>query len=102
MDALTNKDYSSILEALEVEKMEPDEQEETILELTDLVFSGAMIKIMEQMSEESKKGLFALEDKGASSEEITNYIQKHVFNSDSLILETLEELKEDILAVTKG
>jgi hypothetical protein len=93
---------AQIANALEFDRMSQEEQEDTMVEISNLIFQGTMIKVMELMSEEDKNGLFALEDSQASEESITEYINAHVPNSDSLVKETIDDLVNDILAVTGG
>jgi hypothetical protein len=93
---------AQIANALEFDRMSQEEQEDTMVEISNLIFQGTMIKVMELMSEEDKNGLFALEDSQASEESITEYINAHVPNSDSLVKEPIDDLVNDILAVTGG
>jgi hypothetical protein len=98
---MTQPSYiAKIAVALEFDEMSTEEQEDIMIELSNLIFQGTMIKVMETMSDADKEGLFALEDRGASEEEVTEYINKHIPNSDLLVQETISELVDDIVAVT--
>jgi len=95
-------DFSAIQEALEFDEMTPEEQEELMLDLSNLIYNGTMLRIMERMDEKYKDEFLELIDKGASQEELATFIEKNVPNADSAVEETVAELTSDILATTKG
>jgi Protein of unknown function (DUF5663) len=102
MDTHSKTDFKAITDALEFDEMTPEEQEELMLDLGNLIYNGTMLRIMERMDEKYKDDFHALIDKNAPEEELAEFIEKHVPNADAAVEETVAELTRDILAVTKG
>ncbi len=92
---------ANIIEALNLAELPEAEQEEMLLDLQDLVFKGTMVRLIEMMDEKTREEFSALLDKDAAEEEIEAFIEKHVPNADAVAQDTMDELTDDILAVTK-
>jgi hypothetical protein len=98
MDPHTNLD--KIYKALELEFMTDEEQDEIMLDISSLILEGTMIRVMEQMKDNDKEELLALEDRNAPQEEIAAFIKAHIPEADMLLEDTVNQLTNDILAVT--
>ena len=89
-----------ILEALDIEGLTEEEQEEMLLDLSELIFENYLVRIIEQMDENTSNKLNELISKEASEEEIQSYIEQNVPGANSTLTEVVQELTSDILAVT--
>lgn len=97
---LTATRLDEIKEALEFDEMTPKEQESIMLDLSELIFKGTMIRVMEQMDENTKDAFHDLIDRNASQDELAAFITENVPGADDAALETVADLTNDILAVT--
>jgi succinate dehydrogenase flavin-adding protein (antitoxin of CptAB toxin-antitoxin module) len=95
-----SKQFTTILEALNLAELEPAEQEEILLDLNELVFKGTLVRLIERMSQKAREEFDQLLNSNASEDEIQAFITKHVPDPDSAVTETLAELTNDILVVT--
>lgn len=93
---------TSLLEALGIQDLSPEEQEEMLIELNDLVFKGSLIRIVELMDDETKDKFNDLLEADPPEEEIQAFFLEHVPGADKAIEETIEEIRDDILAVTSA
>ncbi len=89
----------TILDALNLDAFEPEEQQEMLLTLSDLIFRGSLVRLIERMDEQTKTDFSALVEKGASGEEIEAFIKERVPEGDSAVTDTVKELAEDMAAV---
>jgi hypothetical protein len=96
-----SKHTKNIIEALDLAELEPEEQEELLLDLDELIFKGTMVRLIERMDEKTASAFNALLDEDASEDDIEAFLQKHVPDADSAITDTVAELTNDILAVTQ-
>ncbi|MBA3789135.1 hypothetical protein H0X32_01925 [Patescibacteria group bacterium] len=92
--------YTKILDALNLSELEPEEQEEILLDLNDLVFKGTLIRLIERMPARIREEFDSLLATDPSEDVMEAFIQKNVPDADSAVTETLAELTDDILAVT--
>jgi hypothetical protein len=90
----------SLLDALDISELPVEEQEEFLLELNALVFKGSLIRLIERMDEPTKDAFNALMDTDPSEEDVEAFLTERVPDADVAVQETLEELTNDILAVT--
>ena len=93
-------DTQSILEALDIEALAPEEQQELILELGDLVFRGTMLRLIERMDDATQDEFSLLLDRDPQEDEVEQFIKSRVPGADEAVEQTLAELRSDILAVT--
>ena len=98
---MTNQqEAKKILDALDMSQLLPEEQEELLLDLGDLVFRGTMLRLIERMDEKTADAFSGLLDKDPSEEEVEAFLKQHVPDADEAVEETLAEIRSDILAVT--
>lgn len=93
-------ELKSITDALDLEALLPEEQEEILLELNSLVFKGSLLRLIERMDEKTKEDFNALMDTEPKEEVVLEFLESRVPEVDKAVTETLEELTSDILAVT--
>lgn len=96
----TDPALAPVLAALDLEALPPEEQEAFLLELNAVIFKGSMIRIIERMDEETRDAFAALVDSGADEQAIGAFLQARVPDVDAAVTETVQELTDDILAVT--
>ena len=94
-------DLELITEALDLSELPTEEQEEILIDIQDLVLKGTMVRVLEQMDEPTQEEFSKLMDSAPSEDEIADFIEAHVPNSDEMVQDTIAEFADDILAVTK-
>lgn len=98
---MNDEQTKTLLDAFDLAELEPEEQEEILLDLSDLVFKGTMVRVIEQMDDETRDQFNTLLDSDANEDEVQAFIEKYVPDADALVKETIDELRDDILAVTE-
>jgi hypothetical protein len=93
--------FEDIMKALNVEELPEQEREEILLDLNELVFKGTLVRLLERMDEPTQEEFDALLSTDASEGDVEKFLQKHVPDADAAVDETIAELTNDILAVTK-
>lgn len=96
---VTNSKFSQISDALGLEELSPEEQEEILLDLNALVFKGSLVRLIERMDASARDDFAVLMDRNADEEEVDTFLKERVPNADQAVLDTVEELTNDILAV---
>ncbi len=89
-----------LLKALQLEELSPTDQESILLEMEDLITQGTMIRLIALMDEPTLTQFQKLLDTEASEEQIDGFIKQHVPDADKALQDTIEELRDDILATT--
>ncbi len=89
-----------LLNALDLDSLSPEEQESLLLEINELVFTGSMVRLVEQMDEATKAEFEALMESDASEEQVEAFLSERVPDADQAVAETVTELTNDILAAT--
>lgn len=100
MISLKQKAPIDLLQALGISELQPDEQEELLLDLGDLVFRGSMLRLIERMDEQTSDDFSKLLDGNPSEEAMTSFLTERVPDADKAVEEAIAELRNDILAVT--
>ena len=90
-----------ILEALGVQDLTEEEQQNMLLDLQSLLFRGSIIRMLEQMNEQQKNAFNEYLEVNPSEEDMMAYLEKNVPDAEGAIRDTLAELKNDILASTE-
>ena len=98
--AVQSTPLDAIIDALELEMLEPDEQEEIMSDIGSLIFQGSLIRLMQTMDPKTKDEFGALVDSDAPEEDVADFIAKRVPGADRIITETIKDMTDDILAVT--
>ncbi len=97
---MTAAPFDSILDALQVEILAPEEQEELLIDLNDLIIRSSLIRMVEQMDDETRDEFSALTERDVSEDEMAEFLAKRVPNADALVSAAVQDLANDILAVT--
>lgn len=90
---------STLLEALDLEALAPEQQEELLLEVNALIFKGTLVRLLERMSDEARDQFNALMDTDPLEEQVMRFLEDTVPDADQAVEETVQELRDDILAV---
>lgn len=88
------------MDILGIEELQPEEQEALLIDLGDLIFKGSMLRILEIMEESAKERFNLLMASDPSDEDLQDFLREHVPGADQAVMETVQELTDDILAVT--
>lgn len=91
---------SNLLDALELDALKPEEQEEILDDIGEIIAEGTMTRLMEQMDDATSAEFTKLLESEASEEQVDAFIKEHVPNSEQILQDTIDELQDDILAVT--
>ena len=94
----TSKD---IISKLRIDELLPEEQEELLNDLDELIFKATLVRLIENMDEETQDAFNLLLEKDTGEEEIDSFLKEKVPNADQLMQEAMTEITSDILAVTK-
>jgi hypothetical protein len=89
-----------LLEALNLKDLSIEEQEELLLDLNDLVYKGAMMRLLEAMDPDTRTAFDVLLDSDPAEEKIQDFLEQNVPGADQAIRDTIEDLRGDILAAT--
>lgn len=92
---------TNILEALNFAALDEAEQQELLLEISELVSKGTFIRLLERMDEGTRDEFTALMERDATDEEVQAFIDARVPDAQSAVTETVQELTDDILSLTK-
>ncbi len=98
---MTETKQNEIIAALGLEFMSAEEQEATLLKLGELIAQGTQVRLVERMDDATRDAFSKLLSSNASEEEVHAFISEHVSTEDEAVKETIDELADDILAVTK-
>lgn len=88
-----------LLSALNLEAFTLEEQEEMLLTLSDLVFRGTIIRLIEAMDDKTRTDFMALCDADASGEEVQAFLEARVPGADDAVRETVAEIAHDMAAL---
>ncbi|MCX6779362.1 MAG: hypothetical protein NTU97_03975 [Candidatus Magasanikbacteria bacterium] len=102
--SLLMKDVSA---EIGLDKMPPEEQQETLKKIGDIIFQRVMMRMIEELSEEAKTELDKLlEEKKNDPEVMLTFLRSKISNFDDLVMEEVVGFKKEatdlMLAVKKG
>jgi hypothetical protein len=86
--------------ALGFDEMNEDEQNQLMIDLGNIIFTRTMIRLMEQMDEQTKKSMSELIKKDVSQDDMIIFLENAVPGANEIVIDTVDELTSDILAVT--
>ena len=101
MNTKSSKDLETLINALDLSELPVEEQEEILIDINDLVIKGAMVRIVERMDEKTRDKFSDFLDTLPNEDQIADFIEKHVPNSENVVKETIADYADDILAVTR-
>lgn len=97
----TTPDLEKIMIALNMDELDPEEQEEILLDLNSLVFKGSLVRLIERMDDKARDEFNAFVDTEPTEEQMEAFLKEKVPGADEAVQEALADLTSDILAVTK-
>ncbi len=97
----TTTDLKKIMDALHIEALAPEEQEEILLDLNSLIFKGSLVRLVEKMDDDTREEFNAFVETDPSEEQMDAFLKEKVPGTDEAVKEAIEDLASDILAVTK-
>jgi len=92
--------HPTLIEALDLASLTPEEQEELLLDLNELVYKGTLMRLVGMMDDKTKTDFEKLLESEADEEEIEDFLEKRVPESGKAVEDTIQELRDDMLAVT--
>lgn len=95
-----NTTDQTLLDALGLEDLLPEEQQQVLEDVGSLIFEGTLARLLERMDEATREQLDVLLARDAEESEVLDFLKAHVPGAESAVSETIEELRSDILAVT--
>ena len=95
-----NTTADTLRNALDLGDLPQSEQEEILLEISEMVFEGTLLRLTTEMDDSTKSEFEALLDTDPSEEQVVAFCATHGLNMDEAVQKTLEEMQNDILAVT--
>ena len=95
-----NQVPAQLLEALHVNELTASEQEALLLDLNELILESTLTKMFDGMNEPVKAKFLALMEHEPSESAVEEFISQNVPNADALVSEAVQEITDDILAVT--
>ncbi len=98
--AKTPPPLTDIMTALQIDELAPEEQEELLLDLGDLILRGSMARLVERMDGKTREEFTALMERNASDEEVEAFLAARVPGADAAVQEAVQDLTDDILAAT--
>lgn len=97
---MNDTNLSRVLDALQMGELSTEEQEALLLDLNSLIFRGSIARLVERMDEPTRDEFAKLVDSGADEEAVETFLRSHVKDADNAVAETVQEISNDILAVT--
>lgn len=95
------KPTQDMLEVLGLQDLSEEEQQNLLIDMQTLIFKGSVVRMLERMSEEAKNAFNEYLSSNPSEEEMMEYLEKNVPEARDAILDTIADLKNDILATTQ-
>lgn len=97
---MKKKHLPTLIDALDIGSLAPDEQEELLLDLNDLVYKGTLLRLVGMMDDKTKSDFEKLLDSDPEEEAVESFLEERVPDSGKAVEDTIQELRDDILAVT--
>lgn len=95
-----DKTLSPILDALQFESLSESEQEALLIEISDLVFQGSLVRLVERMDDATREEFEQLMENETDDEAMEAFLRERVPGADKAVEEAVQELTDDILAET--
>ncbi len=101
MSMMTPDKTKEVFDSLDLAALPENEQEEVLLTMGELIFKDSLMRCIEAMTPEDRSEFAKLADSDASADEIAEFVVARVPDADALVAAAMNELSDDILAVTK-
>jgi hypothetical protein len=90
-----------IVEALSLADLPDEEREQILLDIQELVFKSTMVRLVDRMDDATRADFTTLMERDAGEEEVEEFLKTRVIDADGAVAEAVQDLTDDILAVTK-
>lgn len=90
----------TLLDLLGLDDLSLGQQERVLADMGSLIFEGTLVRLIGRMNEGTRAELDALMDGDVSAEDLIAFLREKVPGSDEAVSETVQELRDDILAVS--
>lgn len=90
-----------IVEALSLAELPDEEREQILLDVQELIFKGTMVRLVDRMDDATRADFTLLMERDATDEEVEEFLKTRVIDADGAVTEAMQDLTDDILAVTK-
>lgn len=98
--AMGPSQLEAIMKALDVDALPPDEQEEVLLKVGELVLRDSLVRCLASLTEKERDEFGELTKSDASPDDVATFLVEHVPDADRYVGQAVDELTNDILAVT--
>jgi len=99
---MKNKMQQSIIHALGINLLPPNEQDAVMAQLGGLVFTAVMEKSLDKLQEKDQKELEGMIDSDESVEKLFDFLGDKVPNIQEIIKEEAEKIKTESIEMVKG
>ncbi|HQU07642.1 MAG: hypothetical protein B7X04_02075 [Parcubacteria group bacterium 21-54-25] len=89
----------TLFSTLDLSEYPPAEQEQILLDLSDTIFEGTLIRLIERMDQKTRDDFEKLMERDASEEEVSTFLTEHVPDADEIMLETVRAITKDVAAL---
>lgn len=89
----------TLLQALNLEAFPPEQQEEMLLTLSNLVFRASLVRLIEQMDDNTRVEFSALMKNNASPEAVEDFLKERLPGATGAVRDTVTELTADMMAL---
>ncbi len=97
--ASTTSPTEMLFNALHLSAYTPQEQEQLLVDVSDTIFKGTLVRIIERMDTTTRNDFNTLMDEDADGEEVAAFLKERVPESDEATLEAVREVTADIAAL---
>ncbi|HEX8947271.1 MAG TPA: hypothetical protein VF829_03605 [Candidatus Paceibacterota bacterium] len=89
----------SLIAALNLSAYSPEEQEQLLMDLSDTIFEGTLVRLIGRMDDKTRGAFSSLMDQNASGDEVATFLKEHVPGSDEVALDVVRDITDDIVSL---
>lgn len=86
----------NLISALNLSNYPQEEQERIILELSDTLFRGTLVRLIERMDDATRTDLNTLMEGDVDSEKVVAFLKERVSGADEVVREVLHEITNNM------
>lgn len=86
----------TLISALNLSAYSQEKQEQIILNISDTLFKGTLVRLVERMDDATRNDLNTLMESDISSEDVVTFLKERVSGADEVVHEVLHEITNDI------
>lgn len=92
----------TLLEEMGLSGLPPEKQEEALLNIGRIVYQGVLLRVMEVLTDEEKKGFEELlTEKPEDEDRVLKFLQAKVPNLDGLVEDEIAKFKEESAGILR-